>query len=126
MINKSKYGKLNISNSEMEYVRFGYGEKAIIILPGLGESLRSLKGTALPMSLLYQKLSKGYTVFVLSRISPMPEEYSTCDMANDTATAMSLLGIPRADVVGVSMGGMIAQHQQGNGNEQQNKCSFFI
>ena len=40
----------------------------------------------------------------------MPQGYTTRDMAEDQAKAMDFLGIRKAAVVGVSMGGMIAQH----------------
>ena len=40
----------------------------------------------------------------------LPEGYTTCDMARDQKEAMDLLGIEKAHVFGVSMGGMIAQH----------------
>ena len=40
----------------------------------------------------------------------MPDRYSTRKMARDIKDAMDILGIEQADVIGVSLGGMIAQH----------------
>ena len=40
----------------------------------------------------------------------MPERYSTKKMARDINEAMNVLGIEKADVIGVSLGGMISQH----------------
>jgi len=81
-----------------------------VMLPGLGDGLRSMKGTALPMAFMYREFAKDFTVYAFSRKSMLPEGYTTRDMARDQAEAMEQLGISKADVFGVSMGGMIAQH----------------
>ena len=93
-----------------DYVRFGTGEKTLILLPGLGDGLRTVKGTALPMALYYRSLAKDFTVYLFSRKTKLPEGYTTREMARDLKDAMAELGIPKAFLVGVSMGGMIAQH----------------
>ena len=93
-----------------EYIRFGTGSKTLILLPGLGDGLRTMKGTALPMALYYRCLARDYTVYMFSRKSSVPAGSSTRNMAGDLAEAMEELGISSACVVGVSMGGMIAQH----------------
>ncbi len=109
MFNNAKYGVVALTGGEMEYVRFGNGQRTLVMLPGLGESLRSLKGMALPMALLYRCFSGAYTVYVLSRKRPVAPGTGTRDMARDVAQAMDMLKLPRADLVGVSMGGMISQ-----------------
>lgn len=110
MLYNAKNGTLKIGGTTMDYIRFGSGERILVMLPGLGDGLRSTKGTALPMAFMYREFAKDFTVYAFSRKNMLPEGYTTRDMARDQAEAMEQLGISKADVFGVSMGGMIAQH----------------
>ena len=110
MLYHAKNGTLSIDNTTMDYIRFGTGKRVLIMLPGLGDGLRSVKGTALPMAFMYRAFAKDFTVYAFSRKNELPQGYTTCDMARDQAEAMEQLGIQKADIFGVSMGGMIAQH----------------
>ena len=100
---------IGIENTEMDYIRFGTGERVLFMLPGLGDGLKTVKGTALPMAWLYRMFAKRFTVYVFSRKNNLSQGDTTRDMARDLAEAMGKLGIKRADILGVSMGGMIAQ-----------------
>ena len=102
-------GTLTLKNGRMDYIRFGKGARVLLMLPGLGDGLRTVKGTALPMALLYRRFAKQYTVYAFSRREPLAAGMTTRDMAEEQAQAMEALGIARADILGVSMGGMIAQ-----------------
>lgn len=106
----TKNGILKIGNADMDYIRFGTGERTLIMIPGLGDGLQTVKGTALPMALMYGIFAKDFTVYAFSRKAPLPKGYTTRDMARDQAAAMERLGIGCADILGVSMGGMIAQY----------------
>ena len=110
MLYHAKNGTLIIGDTTMDYIRFGAGKRSLVMLPGLGDGLRSVKGTALPMAVLYRAFAKDFTVYAFSRKNVLPEGCTTRDMARDLAQAMERLDIGSADIFGVSMGGMIAQH----------------
>lgn len=122
----AKNGILSIGNSQMEYIRFGTGKEILIMLPGLGDGLRTMKGTALPFAMMYQIFAKDFTVYAFSRLNDLPEGYTTWDMARDQKDAMDLLGIEKAHVFGVSMGGMIAQHLAADYPERVDKLVLTV
>ena len=103
-------GIVNIGDDDMEYIAFGKGSKTLIILPGLGDGLRTVKGTALPFSLMYRKVGETYRVYAFSRRQNVSAGHSTAEMAEDVYRAAKNLGIEKAHILGVSQGGLIAQH----------------
>ena len=104
------YGAKNGTVNGTDFVSFGRGEDALLLIPGLGDGLRTVKGMALSLSWLYREYAKAYRVYVFSRRNALPEGFTIRDMADDLRGAMDALGLRRADVLGVSQGGMIAQH----------------
>lgn len=103
-------GSVRVGNSEMDYISFGNGNRTLIMLPGLGDGLSTVKGMAFAFSIMYRIYAKQFTVYIFSRKNHLQEGYSTRDMAKDQAEAMTVLGISKADVLGISQGGMIAQY----------------
>jgi pimeloyl-ACP methyl ester carboxylesterase len=93
------------------YIRWGTGQKKMIIFPGG-------PGNTVPGSFMIQNFYKEfdpfreeYSIYLISRKKNQPKGYSTRDMSNDYA------GIIKHDfgghvelVLGMSYGGMIAQH----------------
>ena len=106
----AKNGRIRIGNTEMDYISFGRGNKNLIMIPGVGDGLTTVRGLAVPIAFLYRKLSDDYKVYVFSRKNCLEKGYTTKNMADDQAEVMKKLGIVKAMVIGVSQGGMIAQH----------------
>ena len=102
-------GQINTSGEQTDYISFGKGHKKLIIIPGVGDGLKTVKGMALPFAFLYRELAKDFKVYVFSRPNNIKPDASTSDMAESLYKAMMELDISKASVVGVSQGGMIAQ-----------------
>ncbi len=90
----------------MEFFRFGRGQKALVILPGL--SVQSVMGAADAVAAAYQPLEDAYTIYVFDRRTGLPAAYTVRDMARDTAAAFRALGLRDVCLFGASQGGMIA------------------
>ena len=100
---------LYFNEKSMDYVTFGKGKDPMVIIPGLGDGLQTVKGMAMPFLITYRILAKRYKIYVFSRINELRQGYTTRDMAADVAEAMEVLNITNAHVMGISQGGMIAQ-----------------
>lgn len=122
----AKNGRVIFPDTEMEYIRFGTGRKTLIMLPGLGDGLRSVKGLALPTAILYRMYAKDYTVYMFSRNRDLKPGCTIRDMARHVAEAMDTLGIGKAHILGVSMGGMIAQHLAADCPEKVDKLVLVV
>lgn len=109
MFYNAKNGCLTIGKTTMDYLVFGKGKNPFIMIPGLGDGLKTAKGMAVPFAIMYKMFAKDYRVYVFSRKNKLEPGYTTKDMAADLRQAMDMLGIPKADILGVSQGGMIAQ-----------------
>ena len=105
----AKNGRIEIGSTDMDYIAFGSGKKNLIMLPGLGDGLHTVKGMAGMIAPMYRQFAKAYRVYLFSRKNKMEEGYSSADMARDLKFAMDKLCIGKADIMGVSQGGTIAQ-----------------
>jgi len=90
----------------MDYFRFGEGQRALVVIPGL--SVQSVRGFANAVAEMYRVFTGDYTVYVMDPREDLPPVYPVAEMARDTGAAMRALGLEGADVFGVSLGGMIA------------------
>ena len=105
----AKNATLSRNGKTIDYVTFGTGKRPLIIIPGLGDGLQTVKGMAMPLSITYRILAERYKIYVFSRINELRQGYITRDMAADVAEAMEALNLDTAYVMGISQGGMIAQ-----------------
>lgn len=114
MVWNAKNGRVDMDDTDMDYVSFGKGDNVLVMIPGLGDGLTTVKGMALPLAYTYHMYARDYKVYIFSRKNNLEKYrdrgYATRDMASDLAAAMHELGIARAKVLGVSQGGMIAQY----------------
>lgn len=117
---------LYFNDKSMDYVTFGKGKKHLVIIPGLGDGLQTVKGMAMPFSITYRKLAERYKIYVFSRINELRQGYTTRDMAADVAEAMEVLNITSAYVMGISQGGMIAQWLAVNFPEKVEKLVLAV
>ena len=104
-----KNGSVPMDGTEMDYIAFGYGTEPLVMLPGLGDGLRTVWGMALGFSVQYRELARRFRVYCFSRKRTLAEGSTAQDYADDLARAMEALQIGNATVLGVSQGGMIAQ-----------------
>jgi 3-oxoadipate enol-lactonase len=99
--------KIELSGTELHYERAGAGEPLLLIQ---GMSANHL-AWGRPFSSL---LEQSFDVITFDNrgiglSQPVSEAFSITEMAADTAALLEALEIERAHVLGISMGGMIAQ-----------------
>ncbi len=99
---------VSANDTEVDYMVFGTGEKAFVIIPGL--SVHSVMGLADSVAEAYKDFTEEYTVYLFDRPQDLAEGVTIRDLADDTAAAMEALNIKDACVFGASQGGMIAQY----------------
>lgn len=107
MFRNLKESTVSLDTGTVDYAVFGRGETPFVIIPGL--SLRDVRGAGAGLAMMYRLFAKEYRVYVIDKKSRIPEGCTVADLAGDTAAAMRMLGITDACVMGVSLGGMIAQ-----------------
>ena len=108
MLYNAKEQTLTIENIEMDYITFGNGTKPMLMIQGLNTN--GIKGSAVPLSFMYRIFVKEYKIYLFDRRKNLPENITVRELAADIALAMDTLGLKKADVFGVSQGGMIAQY----------------
>ncbi len=109
MFRKIEDNHVIVGNSKINYLSFGRGTEPLVIIPGLGDGLRTVKGMGLIMARIYHNYARTYRVWLLSRKDKLEPGTTTRAMAADQAEAMAQLGLNKAAVLGISQGGMIAQ-----------------
>ena len=119
-------GTIEFSDTDMYYVSFGSGKSNLIVLPGLSDGLATVKGKAWLLYFPYRRYLKDYKVYIFSRKNKMPENYTIRQMADDQVLAMKKLDLNKANILGVSQGGMIAQYIAINHPETVDKLILAV
>ena len=108
MIYQAKESSLQLNYGKVRYISFGMGEKPLVMIQGL--NTRGIHGMAVPLAWMYRVFAKEYKVYLFDRREDLPEEITVRELAQDVANAMDTLGFQKADIFGVSQGGMIAEY----------------
>ena len=90
----------------MNYIKFGTGDKILVMLPGLSVKSVLLMGDAVKNA--FRAYDKDYTIYLIDRREDVPPVYTVTDMARDTAEKMKELGLEDVCLFGASQGGMMA------------------
>jgi len=108
MFYNAKEDTLKLDNLQMDYITFGTGTKPLIMIQGLNTN--GIKGAAVSLAYMYRIFAKEYKVYLFDRRAQVYDGITVREIASDIAMAMDALHISKADVFGVSQGGMIAQY----------------
>ena len=108
MIYHSKQSTVQISDTALKYIAFGKGTRPLIMIQGLNTN--GIGGAADSLAFAYRLFAKDFRVYLFDRRPDVWEGITVRDLANDIAAAMDALHLRGACVLGVSQGGMIAQH----------------
>jgi len=101
---------IEVNGFEMDYIAFGNGITPLVILPGLGDGLQTVKGQSLPLVVFYRKYLKDFRIYIFSRKTNLPKNYTTKEMARDQKDVLEKMQINKFHLMGISQGGMIAQY----------------
>ena len=104
-------GSRGYFNSGLPYNRFGHGPTGLVVFQGMQFDNRPLFGlSARFVRGLYKRLEPEHTIYLVTRRPGLPEGCSLGDMSDDYATMIRDQFGGAVDIVGLSTGGMIAQH----------------
>ena len=118
--------EIRIKDDRYDAVSFGRGKENLVMITGLGDGITTVKGKALMGSILFRRYGKKYRVTIISRKKVLEPDATTKTMARDQYLAMQALGIEKAHIIGVSMGGMIAQHLAADHPEVVDKLVLVV
>ena len=110
MLYDLKEGSVRLGGAETNWISFGKGTRDLVMIPGLVLGLKGLRGSGASLALSYRLFAKDRRVWFFDHPDPLPEHVTVKELADDLAAAMRAVGVERAEVLGVSQGGMIAQY----------------
>lgn len=104
-----KKGEIELGEGKMEYVSFGRGNP-LIIIPGFSDALQLSYKNTFGMRSPFRGLHKKFKIFVISYKKPLDIKTTTAEIASDYAEVVKKLKLTNINVLGISLGGMAAQH----------------
>lgn len=107
MISEYIIDSVKIDKFEIKYLKFGHGNKTMVIIPGL--SLHNVLLSAPAIVKQYEKASDEYTVYLFGRKDNVSRGYSIDDIADELVECMDILNLKDTYALGLSQGGMILE-----------------
>ena len=86
---------VTIDGDTTDFISFGKGKKNLVIIPGVGDGLKTAKGLAIPFAIMYRLFAKDFTVYIMSRKRNIPENYNTQQMATDMHKVLQSVGVKK-------------------------------
>jgi len=102
------HGMAKSSGAELAYSIEGVGPETVLLVMGLGARADDW-GTQFPAALAERYRVVRFDNRGIGRSPPSAAGYSLSDLAGDAAAVLDAVGAARAHVIGISLGGMIAQ-----------------
>ncbi len=93
----------------LPFVRFGEGPRKLVVFPPINDSLADVTHGARFFRWYFRRFADDHTVYLVSRRRGLPPGYTTREMAADYGEAFRE-SIGPAHVMGLSLGGLVAQH----------------
>ena len=87
MFYNAKNHRVTIDGDTTDFISLGKSKKNLVIIPGVGDGLKTAKGLAIPFAFMYRLFAKDFTVYVMSRKNNVLENYNTRQMAFRSAFA---------------------------------------
>lgn len=102
--------KTGLAGNRVPYARIAGGPNRLIFLPGLNDIFSDVRRTAFAMRIYFKRYRASHTIYAIGRAKGLPEGYTLEAMTRDCADAIDEIVDGQADVMGVSMGGILALH----------------
>ena len=80
MLYNAKEQTLTIGNIQMDYITFGNGTKTLLMIQGL--NTRDIKGSAVPLAMMYKIFAKDYKVYLFDRRKDLPEDITVRELVS--------------------------------------------
>lgn len=98
---------IEFNNTYMNVIKFGNGDKNLVVIAGV--SLTGLEGMGEALENVLSIFANDFTVYVFDRMKVLQKGYTIEDMANDIYYCLQKLGVEHTSIYGTSQGGMIGQ-----------------
>jgi pimeloyl-ACP methyl ester carboxylesterase len=106
----SRVSKLGVGGIEVEVEEAGAGPRAFVLVHGFTGSRDDFREQLAPLSELGRTIALDQRGHGGSTNSGRAEHYTVDQLVQDLAGALDALGLPRVDLLGHSLGGVVALH----------------